>query len=721
MKYCIAFCLLLCVTTLPAQNKDGRIKVTDMLKIRQLGSVSISPDGSQIVLVVNQVTPMPDKKWEYRYFNQLYLVPSDGHAEPRPLSFRENASQPAWSPDGKQLVFVRETEGKPQLFLLSLDGGEPRQLTHFRYGAAAPKWSPDGRSLLFAASIPLTSLLTDSLLNPRKQVPSWPLEKPGFPKNEQLNPVQVSPDPDGNTAQIRAYLENNEADKKAKVMDKLNFQEESATSGAISFTHFFIADVQTGNQIREVTHGFYRYFSADFTPDGHHLILTANCDSLHHPDRCLETMVYQTDLYGDEMIPLLQAPGKTFQGVRLSPSGRWLAFLSGTTDFVQVPSICLLPLQAPLKDTIHIDFDRSVGAMSWTADEKYIYFTASSNGGVPLYRLNIRERKVEKLTGDDEGIVSADLNGNLLAFVKTSVANPFELYVADANAAHTQRITSFNASWLEGKFLSFPEKHQFTNEQGMPVEYWVMKPWHYEKGTKYPAILEIHGGPTAMWGPGETSMWHEYQYYCARGYVVVYCNPRGSGGYGAGFLRANINDWGKGPASDVLTALDKATQEGFIDTSRLLVTGGSYAGYLVAWIIGHDQRFKAACSQRGVYDLRTFFGEGNAWRLVPNYFGGYPWQPEIKAVLERESPITYVNNIHTPYIMFHGETDLRTGVIGGEMMYKSLKVLGRTVEYVQHPGATHEITRSGDNRQRIDQMLRTVEFFERFVKRNPGY
>jgi dipeptidyl aminopeptidase/acylaminoacyl peptidase len=181
-------------------------------------------------------------------------------------------------------------------------------------------------------------------------------------------------------------------------------------------------------------------------------------------------------------------------------------------------------------------------------------------------------------------------------------------------------------------------------------------------------------------------------------------------------MRANINNWGNGPARDVLTALEKAASEGYIDTNRLAVTGGSYAGYLVSWIIGHDQRFKAACSQRGVYDLTTFMGEGNAWRLVPNYFNGYPFQQEIKKVLDRESPLTYVENIRTPLIIFHGENDLRTGVIQSEMFYRSLKVLGRPVEYVRHPGASHEITRSGNNRQRMDQMLRTLEFFERYIQ-----
>ncbi|HRP45865.1 MAG TPA: prolyl oligopeptidase family serine peptidase, partial [Ginsengibacter sp.] len=252
---------------------------------------------------------------------------------------------------------------------------------------------------------------------------------------------------------------------------------------------------------------------------------------------------------------------------------------------------------------------------------------------------------------------------------------------------------------------------------GQTVEYWVMKPANFEAGKKYPVLLEIHGGPSAMWGPGEASMWHEYQYFCSKGYGVVYSNPRGSGGYGQDFLRANINDWGAGPSSDVLTALDKTVAaESWADTSRLMVTGGSYAGYLVAWILGHDKRFMAACSQRGVYDLSTFFGEGNAWRLVPNYFGGYPWEPATREILQRESPISYVQNITTPYILFHGANDRRTGFVQVEMMYRSLKAMGRPVEFVRHPGATHEITRSGNNRQRIDQLLRTYEFFERYIK-----
>jgi dipeptidyl aminopeptidase/acylaminoacyl peptidase len=218
-----------------------------------------------------------------------------------------------------------------------------------------------------------------------------------------------------------------------------------------------------------------------------------------------------------------------------------------------------------------------------------------------------------------------------------------------------------------------------------------------------------------MWGPGEASMWHEFQFFAAKGYGIVYANPRGSGGYGFDFLRANYQDWGTGPAGDVLAAATEAARAAWVDTSRQVITGGSYAGYLTAWIIAHDHRFKAAFAQRGVYDLTTFMGEANAWRLVPNYFGGYPWQDDIKKVLDQNSPLTYVDQIRTPLLIKHGENDLRTGVSQSEMLSKSLKVLGREVEYVRVPGATHELSRTGNVRQRLDRILRIYEFMERYV------
>lgn len=731
MQKILVFILtLLTVSFSIAQPLKEPIKVTDMLKIKSAAGITLSKDGTKAAFIVTSIEPEGDSKLEYKYVNQIWMVNTDGLSAPKQLTGKDNSSQPAFSPDGKQLAFTRIAEGKTQLFLLPLDGGEAVQLTRFKYGASNPKWSPDGKKLLFSTGLSLKELMNDSILNPGKQVPKWSLEKPGMADNDFLK-AKAKADPDGNMEEIRAYLENNALDKKAKVANKLNFLDEMDVNTELSFTHFFVVDAKPDAKPVAVTKGFYRYSYADFTPDGKQLILAADIDSLDHPDRSLESEIFMADANGSNLKQLLGQQNKNYNNPRISPSGKWLAFQYSTTSFVSVPTLAIMALKGDPSDIVTIPFDRNKGNITWSDDEKYIYFTAQSNGGQPLYRADLtkdftiypplstlkNDIKVEQLTDFNSGILSFDIIKNKLVFVKTAVSSPFEIFLADAAVKKQQAISTFNSDWIANKSISLPEKHSFKNNKGMEIEYWVMKPINYVPGKKYPLLLEIHGGPSAMWGPGESSMWHEFQYYCSKGYGVVYCNPRGSGGYGLDFLRGNLNDWGAGPTSDVLTALDKTVAEGWADPAKLLVTGGSYAGYLVAWIIAHDHRFAAACSQRGVYDLATFFGEGNAWRLVPNYFEGYPWEEKTKATLARESPINYVQQITTPYIIFHGDNDRRTGFVQSEMMYRSLKVLNRPVEYVRHPGGTHELTRSGNNRQRIDQLLRTYEFFERWIRK----
>ena len=705
---------LFCIIALQAQSSKEQVKVTDMLKIKSISGVTLSPDGSKAAFQVTAIEPDGDNKSDYKYVTQLWSVHTDGSSSPRQLTSKENSSQAAWSPDGKQLAFVRIADGRPQIFLLPLDGGEAFQLTKFKYGASVPKWSPDGKKLLFTAGVSLKDLWKDSSLNPGKSSPKWPSEKPGFHK-DQWHTSTAQADPDGDLEEVRAYLDNNTSDKKALVLNKLNFQDETNISNAMSFSHYFIVDAKAGATPTPITRGFYRFNGADFTPDGKQLIMSGSADSVQHPDRVLETEIYIVNTNGTGFRQLAGVKDKTSFNPKVSPSGKWLAYLQGDISFLTIPALVLMPLNGTEQKPITVPFDRAKGSFVWSNDEKFLYFTAQSNGGVPLYRVDLKTKQVEQLTDFNSGVGSYDLVNNKLVFVKTAVTNPFELYLADATAKNAKQISQFNSGWVQNKRLSIPEKKAFVNPKGLTIEYWVMKPTNYVAGKKYPLLLEIHGGPMAMWGPGESSMWHEYQYFCSKGYGVVYSNPAGSGGYGDTFLRGNVNDWGAGPSSDVLTALDKTVAEGWADTSKLLVTGGSYAGYLVCWIVGHDKRFKAACSQRGVYELNTFFGEGNAWRLVPNFFGGYPWEQKARAILDRESPLNYVQNITTPYIIFHGDNDRRTGFVQSEQLYRSLKVLGRPVEYVRHPNATHEITRSGDNRQRIDQMLRTWEFFERYI------
>lgn len=690
-----------------AQTGTEPMLVTDLTKLRSIGSIAVSPDGKQVVYVVTAIEP---KGEDFNYINQLWLADLNGKTPPIALTTKENAGQPAWSPDGKQIAFIRNVDNKPQVFLLPLQGGEAKQVTAHKYGAGNPQFSPDGKKILFSSAVGFKELGADTALNPGKKPATWPSERPGYPETNGSN---VQPDANGSLEQIRAYLDKNATEGKARVIHRLNFQDEMNINPDLSFNHYYQIDLNPVGKPQPLTRGFFRYGNASYTPAGE-LLLIGQVDSVNHPDRSRGNQVYRIDTQGT-WTTLLSEEGVQYSSLRVSPSGKWLAFLKNPEEGLQMPELCLIALNEA-RSVRTFSFDRNKSNLRWSADEKSIYFTAQSNGGAPIYRLDINTNKIVPLTNSETGISQLEVLPKQLVYVQTDINSPFELYRSDASGEQAQRLTELNTEWIRQKRISVPEKHVFYNDLNQPIEYWVMKPIHFDPTKKYPLLLEIHGGPSSMWGPGEASMWHEYQYFCSQGYGIVYGNPRGSGGYGLDFLKSNRNDWGAGPTRDVLKALDLTIQEGWADTSKLLVTGGSYAGYLVAWIIAHDNRFAAACSQRGVYDLATFFGEGNAWRLVPNYFGGYPWQDSIRSILQRESPITYVENIKTPYIIFHGDNDRRTGFVQSEMLYRSLKVLNRPVEYVRHPNATHEITRSGVNRQRIDQLLRTYEFFERWIQ-----
>ncbi|HWZ15581.1 MAG TPA: S9 family peptidase [Mucilaginibacter sp.] len=695
-----------------AQNGSQLITVTDMTRIKQLSSASLSHNGTEVAFAVTSVEPDEAAKGEYVYRTQIWLVPADGSAEARPLtSAAVNSTQPVWSPNDGQIAFARVVKGKSQIFLLSLNGGEPVQLTNDPHGALSPQWSPDGRHILYTVHLSYPEMLKDSVLNPHQAVPYWALETPGFKNNLPLS--KTKPNPNGDLDAIRAFLKQDEADNKVKVFNKLNFEGEASTEPNFSFNHYFIIDTRAGAKAMPLTSGFHSYAGAVFTPDSREIILAAQADTALNPDRSLSSAVYSIPVSGGVLKPVVAEDGMMLSNGPLSPNGKYLIYFSAKRAQIDIPQMVIYDLQSGKKQTVQVD--RSVTGMVWSPDSKDLYYTAQSNGGIPIYKVNMATLKTEQLGTYDEGLSSLDVGKKQLVYVKTEVANPFELYASDLNNRSAKRLTSFNAEWLKDKKLSFPEKKYYTNSKGLKVEYWVMKPTNFDPTKKYPVMLQIHGGPTAMWGPGENTMWHEFQYFCAQGYGVVYSNPRGSGGYGIDFLKANYRDWGTGPSEDVLAALDGALAEGWGDSRRTVATGGSYAGYLTGWLAGHTKRFAAISSQRGVYDLTTFFGEGNAWILVPMYFGGYPWDDNIKPILARESPFTYVNQITTPYLMLHGETDLRTGIVQGEMMYKALKVLNRPVEYVQHPGATHELVRSGNVRQRIDQMLRIYEFFERYI------
>ena len=714
MKNYIFYFLLLFSSyfSIAQQNTLKPIEVTDMLKIKTIGKPQISPDGLHVLFSIMEIKDDVDKKGDFTYVTQLYLGEMKSKSYRALTSGKYSISSPSWSPDGNSILFSRDMGNKTQAYIMKLNGGEPMALTSSSKGVMNPVWSNDGQFVFYQERKSMKEYLLDSLNNPSKLIPSWNIEKPKLDAN--VYAFSSKADPNGSLNEVRAYLYQNEKDKKAKVINRLNFQEETTTTGEFPINLLFKIAVNGSSKPVLINNPYELWAEWIETPKG--IIAIIPVDSVTHPDRVLDYKIVLYNRLANHYSTLIEKKGFGYSSINLSPDGNWITYVETSTSIVRNGTLKILNLNN--FDTIEVPMDRVVTQIKWSENSESIYFTAQDRGGAPFFVYNIKAKKVKQITSEVDGILGFDVKDGNLIYSKTCINNPSELYVNDLEGKLESIFTNENSTWLVGKSISKPIKKSFINNKGQRVEYWLMKPMNYQTGNQYPLVVDIHGGPSAMWGTGEASMWHEFQYYASKGMGVVYGNPRGSGGYGSDFLAANVKDWGAGPMADIMQMTDLAVNEGWVDTTQLAVTGGSYAGYLVTWMLGHTNRFKVACSQRGVYELSTFFGEGNAWRLNPRYFGGYPWEKTTRVILDRESPLTYVQNIRTPLIIFHGENDLRTGVIGSEMLYKSLKILGRDVEYVRHPDASHEITRAGNNRQRIDQMLRTYEFFSRYLKVN---
>jgi dipeptidyl aminopeptidase/acylaminoacyl peptidase len=737
---------LLCAVSIFARDP---VLVTDLLRIREITDVTIARDGAFAVYTVRSIAGRSgetDLSAEYGYRDHLWMVDlRNANATPVQLTFDDHHdTAPAISPDGTRIAFVRTDarlrNARPQVWLLPVSqAGEARKLTELEYGATDPRWRPDGEALLVSSAIPISKL-------PGK--PPFDLERPNrewWDFDRPSNGRTIDARPDGDWRAIRNWLEQNARQRNPEEILKLDFLGEQGLAGERRFVESFRIDVDK-KAVTRLTASFVDHANAQWSPDGSKLVFSARPAAARSPDRFRpRSSIWTMNADGSDERVLLNDDRYNFALPQFTADGKHIFALGTQSDEPTYRQAALMMCDADgaRPQWLTPDGDPSVQQPQILADK--IYYTVNFEGGQQLRAVDLKTKQVKTLIDGPVGVNTFAVAPGKIVYGLVTVPDPSELYVSSGRqqtvdftpeaavkaprkrahsplapifdrTASTRRISDLNASWLETKEISLPEEHWLRRPDGTRVQYWVMKPTGFDNKKQYPWIVDMHGGPAAMWGPGEFTMWHEFQTFCAFGFGVLYVNPRGSSGYGYSFQRANYRDWGNGPMGDVLAALDDAGMSvPNMDRRRLFVTGGSYAGYLTAWIIAHDRRFKAAAAQRGVYDLSTFFGEGNAYRLVPDDFGGYPWEPDTRRLLERESPLTYVSQIETPLLILHGSEDYRTGVVQSQMLFRALKEMGKPVEYVRYPGVGHELTRTGPPGQRMDHLLRIVEFFQRYA------
>ncbi len=669
-------------------SKRRLIQREDLLKFIQVLDPRISPSGDYVAFVRKHVNA--DKN---EYVTNIWLADSDGDEEPKQFSNGGKDSHPRFDPAGQRLAFISAREKtKPQIMLLHALGGEATALTRFPEGSIGKfAWSPDGK--MIAASF-------------READPDWTEESKKNRKEKGLSdPPRVTEDwwyrldGDGYFLAQRYHL---------YIID--------ATTGA----HRCVYDKDTMGG-----------FAFDWSPDSRELVISTNRDKRAMVKPWKDELI-RLNVASGRITPIPNLPPGPKDRPIWSPDGKWIAYagregedgsysvenmhlfvtdpkgtkvrnLTGKSDY------CLMA--GAISDTGDPKFDATI---CWNPDSKRIFMQIGWHGESHIASVPAKGGNVEFHTGGARihnlGNVSDD--GRSLTFTMGTATDLDRVHVSHLSPRRVIALTNFNAPLLKQIELSQPEMTWVKSTDGVRVQTWMIRPPNFKRGKKYPAILEVHGGPHAMYGVG---FFHEMQLLAAQGYVVVFSNPRGSKGYGQDFCAAIRGKWGEKDWHDVQAVTDFMRSQSFVNPKRVGIMGGSYGGYMTNWAIGHTREYRAAITDRCVSNMISMAGNSDYVEEPNRYFPGN-WWDDIEGRWD-QSPQKYMGNARTPTLIIHSEGDLRCNVEQSEEVFSTLKWLGVPTRFVRYPTTTsHGMSRSGPPDMRMHRLGEIVAWWAKWMK-----
>jgi dipeptidyl aminopeptidase/acylaminoacyl peptidase len=660
------------------------ITIDDLAQLRFVSDPQISPDGSRVAYVVTEIHS--DRQ---RYVSNIWwLARATETTEPVQLTRVDcKDTSPRWSPDGTELAFLTNRWGKNQIALMRPDGGEAEQVSDLSDGIQEFEWSSSGRGFV----------------------------------------VLARADHDHTLKHTKDISNDDEVDKSNEPIRITTLAHRMNGAGYRDGRRNHAGIVLRSGRIVQLTSGDFDHAQPVLSPCRQYLAFASNRSDNRDNER--RTDIWLLDLENDTLRRITDHDG-IYGLPAFSPDSSFLAFTGHKVEAPYGPTnldrnwvsdlntgrrtVLTDGIDREMSNTCTGDSSYGVPVQRpvWSQDGADILSLMSDRGNVGIVRVTSPGVSESIISGNREVMSFSSAVDGTIAFVASDPLHPAEVFIATENGEGERQTTAHNAALLNEVEPSSPVHLPYQVDDGTDIDAWLLEPYGLKSGARYPLVLAIHGGPHAMYG---NTFFHEFQLLVANGYGVLYTNPRGSTGYGQAFVSKAMGDWGGIDYHDVMAGVDHVmASRQWVDPNRLGVTGGSYGGYLVNWMVTQTDRFAAAVSQRSTCNRHNLFGSSDlVWSYSEWEFRGLPWE-SIDFYYER-SPIANVEQVTTPVLIMHSENDLRCPVEQGEQWFNALKRLGKETEFVRFPDESHNLSRSGRPDRRMERLKWMCDWFGRHL------